>query len=99
MRYIYATNMDWSSKSYERSRYFAVQIDTLQLSSQLEKRKRNLKPVSEGIEAVPSASRKLSEVRDFLIIRIKSIEERRPTRTEQLFNHFLNSRCRHWGYD
>jgi hypothetical protein len=46
----------------------------MQLNSQIEERKRNLKVIDECIEADPNPSRKLIEVREFLQSRINRLE-------------------------
>ena len=47
-----------------------------QASSELEERKHNLREIEECIEADPTPSPKLIEVRDFLVTRINSLESR-----------------------
>ncbi len=51
-----------------------LQTDLVQLNSQLEERRRNLRVIDELIEADPKANKKLLEVREFLARRINIIE-------------------------
>ena len=51
----------------------------MQLNSQLEERKRNLRVIDECIESDPNPSQKLIEVRDFLARRIHMIEQELAT--------------------